>query len=311
MKVAITGASGFIGKHLVEHHLQLGDEINVLSRKAVFFTDRVNLFIGDLNSEAQIDPEFLRGVDVLYHCAAELTDESRMLATNVHAVERLIKLASGKVRRWVNLSSVGVYGAIRSGLVHEEFPVYPVNTYEKTKAAADRLVKGAAISGAFEYVLLRPSNVYGIGMRNNSLYELISVIHKGLFFYIGKPVSIFNYVHVSDVVKALYQCATHENAKNCTFIVSNSCSVQEFTQIINSIFNKHQTIYTLPESLVRIIAVIFRFLPNFPLTKARVDALTSTTTYSNSKIETCLNYRLTTSNQAGLTELVNFWRSVN
>ncbi|MBA3695852.1 MAG: NAD(P)-dependent oxidoreductase [Methylotenera sp.] len=311
MKVAITGATGFIGSHLLEHHLSLGDEVNVLTRRDVPHADNVNIFFGDLSlQEPHLHPNFIKDVEVLYHCAAELNDKLQMENVNVLGTKKLIDLARFNIKRWVNLSSVGAYGPFREGIVDESFPELPLNEYETTKTISDNLVRQASNAGAFEYVVLRPSNVYGIGMSNTSLYEIILMIQRNCFFYIGQPTTILNYVHIHDVVNALYICGVSEKAKNSTFIISDSCSIREFTNIIKKSLNNFRPTYSIPEMPVRMLVKLLSGLPRFPLTLARVNALTSKVVYSSESINKVLGCELKVTSQAGLTELVENWYKI-
>ena len=216
MKVAITGATGFIGKLLVQKHLDLGDEVIILSRKEksnIEFYDKVKLHYGDL-SDANSLQNFLKDIDVLYHCAAEIRDESKMKLINVKGTKNLIKAASGNIKHWVQLSSVGVYGPIYSGNVKEEQHYDPINKYEKTKLESDLLVLEASENSNFTYTLVRPSNVFGSEMRNESLFQLIKTIEKGFYVFVGSKGASANYVPVENVIEAIYLSGTQLNAKN-------------------------------------------------------------------------------------------------
>lgn len=101
----------------------------------------------------------------------------------MRGTERLLTAAQGEVGLWVQLSSTGVYGPVRSGVVDEERILAPVNSYERTKAAGDLLVQAAAKSG-LKCFILRPSNIYGPDMPNQSLFQLIRMIDLGLFCHI-------------------------------------------------------------------------------------------------------------------------------
>ena len=108
--IAITGGSGFIGTLLVRHHINLGDQVRILSRhRADALPDLHGSmpFQGDFSQH--IPRNFLDGADLVYHLAAELGDESRMHAVNVVGTSNLLRAAvSAGVRRWVQLSSIGV-----------------------------------------------------------------------------------------------------------------------------------------------------------------------------------------------------------
>ena len=210
LKVAITGASGFIGRQLVSEHLARGDKVNILSRRDVSFPKEVCCYVGDIARD--LPHGFPGDADILYHCAAELKDPGRMTETNVLGTRRLVDAADGRIGRWVQLSSVGVYGQHREGLIDEAWPISPDNDYERTKATADQIVQERACKGAFGLVTLRPSIVFGRGMPNRSLLQLGAVIERGLFFFVGPAGASANYVPAPSVVSALVLCGTHPAA---------------------------------------------------------------------------------------------------
>jgi nucleoside-diphosphate-sugar epimerase len=171
-------------------HLNQGDQVRFLSRRSpseAGLPNSVNWFLGDLSGTDDLQA-FADGADVLYHCAGEIGDESRMEPVHVFGTRRLVEAASGRIGRWVQLSSTGAYGQQREGIITEHSPLNPRGMYEVTKVASDALVKAASSSGAFEHVILRPSIVYGAGMPNQSLYSLIYMIQRGWFFSLGSQV---------------------------------------------------------------------------------------------------------------------------
>ena len=180
MIVAITGGTGFIGRELVLRHLAQGDVVRGLSRRTAV-RDGVQWHHGDLSS-ADLN-SFVDGADVLYHCAGEIRDKSLMKVVHVDGTRRLIDAASGRIGRWVQLSSVGAYGKQRLGVVTEITAPCPVGTYEVTKVESDDLVSSAALGGAFEQSILRPSNVYGPEMSNQSLFGLFNMVNRGRYFF--------------------------------------------------------------------------------------------------------------------------------
>ncbi len=216
MIVAITGGTGFIGLKLVLRHLAQGDEVRVLSRRASGesgLPDAVDIHRGDLPGGIENLESFVGGVDVLYHCAGEIRDSSCMHATHVAGAQKLVDAAAGKVGHWVQLSSVGAYGPISQGVITEATPENPLGVYEVTKAESDWLVSAAAASGAFSYTILRPANVFGPRMQNRSLFSMVAMINRGLFFFIGKGGASANYIHVDNIVEGLVLCGSKPAAK--------------------------------------------------------------------------------------------------
>ena len=307
MIVAITGGTGFIGRKLVLRHLERGDEVRVLTRRPIPTTglpDSVKCYSGDLNGQSDLR-SFVEHADVLYHCAGEIGDEMRMQEVHVEGTQRLIREATGRVKRWVQLSSVGAYGKQREGIVTEQTGMNPCGTYEITKVASDALVSAAAREGAFEHVILRPSNVYGAGMSNQSLFGLIEMIRRGWFFFIGKPGASANYIHVENVVEALLLCGERSDAKGRIYNLSDHRTMEQFVAAIAASLGIPMPHLRLPEWPIRMSAKLLGGIAGFPLTQARVDALTGRAIYSCERIERELGYRHIVSMEEGLAELVS------
>jgi nucleoside-diphosphate-sugar epimerase len=311
MKIAITGGSGFIGRKLVYRHLSQGDELRVLSRRASGDDDDLRGLLkwykGDLLTNEELE-SFVDGVDVLYHCAGEIRYENRMMALNVDGTRRLIKAATGRIGRWVQLSSVGAYGKIPKGSINEQTELNPSGMYEITKVDSDKLVSRAAAAGAFECVVLRPSNVYGADMSNQSLYSLVEMIRRGWFFFIGKPGASANYIHVDNVVEGLLRCGMQGAARGQVYNLSDQRTMEQFVATIAISLGKTVPVLRLPEWPVRQSIKLLGNIKSFPLTAARLDALTGRAVYATDKIEKELNYRHIVTMEAGLIELTKFWK---
>jgi nucleoside-diphosphate-sugar epimerase len=190
MVVGITGASGFVGSVLVRRHVEAGDVVRCLSRRpSAISQSGVQVIEGDLERPDNALARFADGLDVLYHCAGEVRDVRRMQAVNVEGVRALLRAAARRIGRWVQLSSVGVYGSSQSGLISEDSPVAPRGIYEQTKADADALVMEAGrLRDIASYAVLRPSIVFGPGMPNQSIAQMMRMVQHRLFFYIGRSV---------------------------------------------------------------------------------------------------------------------------
>jgi len=199
VKVAITGAGGYIGSLLVRAHGWRGDTVHALARNPVGLTQapQVIPFIADVRNSDEIPDSFF-DADVMYHCAAEISNEAAMRAVNVDATRTLLERSRGRVGHWVQLSSLSVYGAPRSGMITEESAVRAGSIYAQTKAEADALVHEIAAS-AFTHTIVRPSGVIGPRMRHKSMYALIASVASGRFCFIGAPGAIGNFVHERNI----------------------------------------------------------------------------------------------------------------
>ena len=297
-RVAITGGTGWIGGRLAAAHLARGDAVRLLTRRPREARPRlegdVAWFEGDLADPSATLTAFVDGADVLYHCAGELRDPARMRALHVDGTRRLVEAAAGRVGRWVQLSSVGVYGPRRDGTVTEDTPPRPEGPYEVTKAEADAVVLAAAAAGRLRASIVRPSIVFGPGMPNGSVRQWIRIVRRGLFFFVGPAGASANYVPVESTVEALLACGTHAAAVGSTFNLSEHATVEEFTRWIAEECRVRAPRIRLPERPVRLASGVLGRVPGFPLTPSRVAALTTRARYPQTRIERTLGFRPTT-----------------
>lgn len=306
MIVAVTGGTGFIGRYLIARHIARGDQVRYLTRKKSRVIAGASAYTADLCSPTDELQQFVQGVDVLYHCAAELHDETKMHDTNVLGTANLLAVAKGKVKRWVQLSSTGVYGIGPESDIDENAAMNPANAYEISKAEADNLVLSATHQQNLECVVLRPSNVYGVDMPNPSLFQLINMINRGWFFFIGRKGAIANYIHVENVIDALMLCGVSKlPANGRVYVISDYRKLEDFVGIIASALAKKAPRKRLPESLIRLLATVLGHIPQFPLSLSRVKALTNRHIYKTARIEAELGFKNTVSMEKGMTELVN------
>ena len=292
MIIAITGGTGFIGKLLVDKHLKQGNQVRLFSRYNKLKRKSVQYFLGDLSSPNVNFSDFVDGVDILYHCAGEVNNQSLMHELHVNGTQRLAYAAKGKIGRWVQLSSIGAYGICRDGMITENSIEQPIGIYEQSKAQSDRIV----INSGIPFVILRPSIVFGDDMPNKSLRNLLHIINKDLFFFIGKKNKSFvNYIHVDDVVEVLMEIGSNEKALGEVFNLSQSATVENMITSFILGMESNKKIFRVPEIAVRLIVGIVGWIPKFPLTSSRVDALTNRCVCNSTKVQKKLgfNYSMT------------------
>jgi len=158
LTVAITGARGMIGSIIAEKLVNAGCYVKVLTRSDLKdFPKNIKVIRSSINNEDGLQ-SLLDGVDAVFHCAAELREESNMYDTNVEGTRKLLKIASTtNASYFCYLSSVGVIGPTSAKYVTEDFDCHPNNVYEKTKYESELLVKNANLD--MNVCILRPTNV--------------------------------------------------------------------------------------------------------------------------------------------------------
>jgi nucleoside-diphosphate-sugar epimerase len=212
------------------------------------------------------------------------------------------------VARWVQLSSVGVYGrGRRTGIVDESAAFAPEGEYEVTKAESERLVAEAAARGAFGLAILRPSYVFGPGMQDAQLGQLVGAVERGRFAFLGRPGAIANCVYVDDVAGALALCGLAPRAAGA-YNLSDDRPYEAFVGAIAAALGQRRAIPRLPEAPLRALAALLGRVPGFPLTAARIDTLTRRVHYSSARIQNELGFRFGVPVEEGLRRVVEHWQ---
>jgi len=166
----VTGAAGFVGRHLVEHLLDKSAKVRATDRgreHEAFFTRRgVEYVAADLTSPDTLRALFDGRVDRVFHLGAVCnfsTPYEALYPINVVAVERITELALAHgVRRFVHVSSTSVYGRYLGSPFTEDSPRSPQDDYGRSKKAGeDRVFR--AIARGLPAVVCRPCTVYGPG----------------------------------------------------------------------------------------------------------------------------------------------------
>ncbi len=167
--ILVTGASGFIGRHVVRRLASAGEAPRAFD---AFFADDfaaafpgVEAVRGDLLDEGQLQAA-LAGVETVVHLASKNVDRdgSGFERVNVEGTHALCRAsASAGVARVIYLSSVGVYGHGAHRDADETTPLDPDTPFSRSKAAAEAIVLGHARAGDFSGVVLRHRFVYGEG----------------------------------------------------------------------------------------------------------------------------------------------------
>lgn len=218
--VYITGCLGFIGTHVTRKCLELG--------WYVIGVDKMT-YASNVNFLAEFDeyPNFkfinkdINDLDKLYDCdyvintAAEthvdnsIASSDVFLKSNVNGVHHLLKLIREKsgfnMPILLHFSTDEVYGDIEVGAHNEEDLLKPSNPYSATKAAADMLVLAWARTYKVPYVIIRPTNNYGIGQYVEKLVpktvKYLSIGRKIDLHDKGRPRR--TWLHASDTANAV------------------------------------------------------------------------------------------------------------
>jgi nucleoside-diphosphate-sugar epimerase len=308
MSVAITGGSGFIGKHLIPKLISKGYSVRAASRKSRHSSEAaLQYFPLDLTNTTDAElRDFLCGCDILLHLAGEIIDETRMRGLHVEATQRLADAASSsELAHWVQLSSCGIYGPIKSGAVFEDAAKNPIGEYETTKWLSEEIARKWGERNGRTVTILRPSIIYAGDMPNDSLRALISSVRKNFFFFIGKSKSTYSCVHVKDVVDAVLRGMERNDQIVTPYNLSETVPLEQLIATIAELLGKQAPRRRVPEYVARWLASISTIVPLLPLTHSRVDALTTCADYRSDLARRQLGWNPRVSLQNGMTDLIS------
>ena len=231
----VTGGTGLLGSHIVEHLVKAGREVRALVRPGsdtrwLASQTGVELATGHLQDEQSLI-KACEGVEVLYHSAAKVGDWGpwwEFEEITVKGTELLLKAAcAGKVKRFVHISSISGYGhPDGDNLVMDETAPLGVNLYRwsyytKSKVIAEGLVQKAHQEQGLEIVIIRPSWLFGERDRV-TVKRVISAIRSGSMKIIGDGTNRLNAIYAGNVAQGALLAAGKEEANGQAYNMSNN-----------------------------------------------------------------------------------------
>lgn len=242
MKALVTGATGFIGSHLVEELLKRGYDVTCLVRKSsnLRWIDslKVNLVYGDC--EKGTLEHLPDDVDYVYHLAG-LTKAKRdedFFCVNARGTENFLKALSSRARglkRFLYLSSLAAAGPSLDGRpINESVKPRPVSAYGKSKLEGEVIT--LRYGETLPVTIIRPPAVYG--PRDRDLLVFLRMLKKGFYPYWGK--CYYSMLYVDDLVRGTILAAESEGTVGKIYflsdggVYSNDDIASEITEVFNT-----------------------------------------------------------------------------
>jgi nucleoside-diphosphate-sugar epimerase len=250
----VTGASGFIGGHVVQRLIAEGHQVRCLVRStsdtALLESLPVEIAVGDLTDAGSVS-RAAEGCRYVVHCAAQVSDWAptlQMTETNVTGTRNVLRAAAeASAERFVHLSTTDVYGypgrEVDETHVGETFR----NWYSQTKRDAEAEVRRVQADGRMETVILRPATVYG-PRSTDVVGEMAKAIRGRYMLLIDRGQAVAGLVYVDNLVDAAMLALRHEDAPGQAFNVTDGLDVtwRQFTDGLAEGLGAPPARYSLP-----------------------------------------------------------------
>jgi nucleoside-diphosphate-sugar epimerase len=317
--VLVTGATGMVGRCLVGRAAAAGYSVQAMVRPK---SDRSALaglpvrFVEADLAEPEALPAALAEADVVVHSAAHVGDwgpAEKYRAINVVALEHMLLAAArhGRLKRWIQISSLGVYPARHHYGTDEtvEPDLSGLDGYTRTKAEAELVIRRHVEDHGLPAVILRPGFIYGPGDRH-ALPRIVERIKSGKMRFLGRGDRLLNNTSVENLCDAILLAVEKPGIDGETFNIRDERLVTR-EEFINTIADHLGAPHPrhLPEWLgralvgpiERVARLRGRATPPV-LTRAQLKFMTLNLDYSIAKAKQVLGYAPRVDFQEGIVE---------
>jgi nucleoside-diphosphate-sugar epimerase len=258
MNAFVTGATGFIGSHLVEELVRQGADVTCLVRPTsdLKWIDNfdVRILYGDcedMNSLLQI-PE---GIDYVFHLAGitKARREEDFFCVNVNGTKNLLQAVTSripKVKRIIYLSSLAAAGPSNNRTPLNELAIpRPVSSYGRSKLQGEEVVK--SFGDALPATIIRPPAVYG--PRDKDFFVLFKMLKRGFYPYWGK--CYYSVLYIDDLVRGIVMAASVQKALGGTYFLSDGkvYTTEDLVDEIEYVLNINAVKMRVPMPVVSIL----------------------------------------------------------
>ena len=263
MNILVTGASGFIGSHLIKKLAAKPDyKVTALARKQGSMpTKNANVKVIECDI---LDSERIKAIggfepDVVIHLAAikeHFKSKTAILSTNIEGTRNLLE-NFGSAKQFIFASSTLVTSAS--------------DQYSESKKKCEEIIKESGVN----YTILRIAPVFGSGDRTN-LTRLIELIRDGKAIPIpGDGKQLIQPTHVDDVVEAMASSVLNSECFNKTLVIAgNPITLKEFIDSVSKIVHRNAKSIRIPIGLLKPIVKVYQKVSEAPkITVEQLDNL--------------------------------------
>lgn len=328
MKVFVSGATGFLGKHTVKRLSDIGYSVLAFGRNehsAQFFTNLKNVkFIKGNLQDKQLLEENIKNVDYVIHCAALATpfgEYSEFFKTNVEGTRNIVNASlSTTLKKFIYLSTPSVYFTNNSRINVSEDDSLPQNYsnfYAKTKHLADLIIEDAVKKG-LPAISLRPRQIFG--PYDNTIFgRLIQTNQRAGIPLVNNGQIKMDFTYIDNVVDVIVSCMNSNDSLIGEFYNITNDQPIYLIDVLKELFNELNTdLHTkrISPKLLSFIAtgseLIAKFTDKPPTVSKHVASFLSYEyTLNIDKIKKDLNYEPKVSISEGIKRYANWYLTEN
>jgi len=320
-KALVTGATGFIGSHLVQSLVEEDWDVTCLirSKSRTDFLQKlpVSLIEGSVNDTESLG-KAVKGQDYVFHLAGRIRPTSRAVydIANHQLTRNLIQACLGKnpsLKRFVYVSSISAAGpSLPNSYSDEGQAPSPVSEYGRTKLKGEEAVR--KVWDQIPATIIRPPNVYG--PRQQETEHLIKLIKKRIVPLLKRKKETTSLIYVKDLIQGILQAALSPKTKNQVYYLTDGkgYSWRKIILTVKKVVLGESFFFPLPEGLIYISAWLVDMLKKTGLIKSYFGrklwrAMTQTPwLFSSSKAEKDFGFRTRYSLENGIKETVDYYK---
>lgn len=254
--IAVSGATGFLGAHVVCRLLQQQRAVKALKR-AGSSTDEFNYIcslyfeqppeqltwvVADVLDVPALE-EALEGVDEVYHCAAMVSfrkkDKETMMKTNIEGTANVVNVCLEKgIKKLAYISSIAALGREKSGAGITENTKWADSKHNSNYAISKHKAEMEVWRGVEEGLnaaIVNPGVILGSGTWTKGSCALFNMVHKGMPFYTN---GVNGYVDVQDVADAAMFLMDHNHFGQRYILVSDNITMKHFLDDTATLLNR-------------------------------------------------------------------------
>jgi len=329
MKILVTGATGFIGNHLVRMLLDKEESFDITclvrdGNKGKEIQEKYNVkyVIGDITQYESLN-KLDKDYEIIFHLAAM----GHVSATSEEALQSFVNVNEGGTRNLINyfkdsrslkkfihFSSTAAMGYIGKPYLNEQSTPNPVTPYQISKNRSEKLSLQAYYDFGFPTVVIRPCMVYGVG-GYGEFYKFCRLMKKGVFPKVGLGKNLTPLVYVCDVVQGAINAMYYGQCGEVYILASEtSICMDNLHSIIMRNIGKRGIYLFVPVKIALLAAkcleYFFSFLGKEPIVTYRnIKSTVTDRTFVIQKAKNELNYNPQVSFEEGIKETIMWYKA--